>query len=115
MVPFMYQDLKALIKNLLKSKANKGFKASVIEKCNSGAQMAELDLSDSSILLDAKNIENGFAVEEIVQKLIRKDLVTNSQLTKFWEDSRALAVSILSSLFQKLPNIFLICPICDHL
>ena len=110
MVPFTYQDLKALIKSLLKLVT----KPSVIEKCNSGAQMAELNLSDSSILLDAKNIENGFAVEEIVQKLIRKDLDTNSQLTNFRVDARALAVYILSSLFQKLPNIFLICSICDH-
>ena len=111
MVPFTYQDLKALIKSLSKLVT----KPSVIEKCNSGAQMAELNLSDSSILLDAKNIENGFAVEEIVQKLIRKDLDTNSQLTNFREGARALAVYILSSLFQKLPNIFLICSICDHL
>ena len=58
----MYQDLKALIKSLLKLVT----KPSVIEKCKSGAQMAALDLSDSSILLDAKNIEMGFALEEIV-------------------------------------------------
>ena len=82
----MYQDLKALIKSLLKLIT----KTSVIEKCKSGAQMAGLDLSDSSILLHAKNIEMGFAVEEIVQKLIRKDLVTNNQLPNFWKEARAL-------------------------
>ena len=82
----MYQDLKALIKSLLKLIT----KPSVIEKCKSGAQMAGLDLYDSSILLHAKNIEMDFAVEEIVQKLIRKDLVTNNQLPNFWKEARAL-------------------------
>ena len=99
-VSSMYQDLKILIKSLLKLIT----KFSVIGKCKSGAQIAGLDLSDLSILLDAKNIKMGFAMEEIVQKLIRKDLVTNHQLSNFQKEARALVVSILSKLLQKSPR-----------
>lgn len=55
--PFMYQNLKALIKSLLKLIA----KPSIIKKCKSGAQMTKLGISNSSILLDARNIKMGFA------------------------------------------------------
>ena len=64
-----YQDLKSLIKSLLKLIR----KALVVEKCKSGAQMVELDHSGWSILLDEKKyIGMSFAVEEILQKLIQK-------------------------------------------
>ena len=77
--------------------------SSLIKKCKFGAQIAELDLSNSTILHDSKNNEMDFAVEEFAQKLIPKDLVTINQLLNFQKEAKALVVSILSNLFQKSP------------
>ena len=53
MVPYMYADLEALVKNLLQIIV----KHEEIEKCKTGPQLNDLDLTNGSVFLDLKNTQ----------------------------------------------------------
>ena len=54
-----------------------------IEKCKTGTQLKDLDLTNGSVFLDLKNMQMGFGVEENLRKLKSKDAVTHQQISAF--------------------------------
>ena len=76
MIPFMYHDLKKLIKSLLELCV----KPEVFAVKKTSKEMQEIDLDDKTNLLDGKNVVVRFGVEIIIKDLRIKDLVTNSAL-----------------------------------
>ena len=76
--------------------------------------MAELYLSDSSILFDAKNIKMGFGVCGNYSEVDSKRLNYKQSVIKLSGRSWSVACFHFEQAVSKVPNIFLICSICDH-
>ena len=72
MVPYVYADLKALVKSLLQIIV----KHEEIEKCKTSPQLKDLGLTNGSAF-HLKNMQMGFGVEENLRKLKSKDAVTH--------------------------------------
>ena len=75
MVPYMYADLKALVKNFLQII----MKHEEIEKCKTGPRLKDLDLINGSVFLELKNMQMGFGVEENMRKSKSKDGIITSK------------------------------------
>ena len=61
--------------------------------------MTKLGISNSSILLDARNIKMGFAPQKTVQKLTGKYLVASNQLSSFQNEASGL-IPFFASCFK---------------
>ena len=68
MVPFMYNHSKVLIKGLLQLID----KPDVLSKANTGVQMSKIDLTKNENLLPLKDIELGFGVKDILERMTMK-------------------------------------------
>ena len=93
MIPFLYFDLKVVIRNLL----DIVIEPVVIETCCSGKQLKEIDLSEKGNLLPLSKINLGFAVEKeinTVQSLMLSRF-------KFRESLRDFVVEMLYKLFER--------------
>ncbi|MEO0688534.1 MAG: hypothetical protein AAFY76_26575, partial [Cyanobacteria bacterium J06649_11] len=66
MIPYMYFDLKAMLKSLLEMIVECG----AVQKCKSAKQLMNIDLDDKENLLKIEKIETGFSVDN---KLIEKN------------------------------------------
>jgi len=80
MIPYMYFDLKSLVKQLLEMIID----PKVIEGCKSGKQLKDLDLLDKTNFLPLNKMSIGFAAEQVIQNLKRSDIVRNSQIKEFY-------------------------------
>ena len=65
MLPFMYRDLKNLVKSLLKII----IKPEQLEKCKNGAELKNLNLDGQTLHLSLKNMEMGYVVANIISNL----------------------------------------------
>ena len=97
MSPFLYLDLKAVIRNLL----DIVIEHVVIEACRPGKQFKEIDLSKNENLLPLSNINPGFPVEKEINTLAKSDAVTIQQFNKFEESARDFVVEMLYKLFER--------------
>ena len=79
MIPFLYFDLKVVIRNLL----DIVIELVVIETCCSGKQFKEIDLSEKGNLLPLSKINLGFAVEKEINIRTKSDVVTIQIQRKF--------------------------------
>ena len=79
MIPFLYFDLKTVIRNLLYIV----IEPVVIEACCSGKQFKEIDLSKKENLLPLSKTNLGFAVEKKIKTLKNCNIVTIQQINKF--------------------------------
>ena len=74
MVPYMYQDLLKLLKNLKPDiAANRS--ATIDLKC--------IDLDDKNVIMKPKDMNIGFGTRNIIIELKRKDVITNTQTANF--------------------------------
>ena len=99
MIPYMYFDLKSLVKQLLEMIVE----PKVIEECKSGKQLKELDLSDEKIFLPLYKMSIGFAAKQVIRILKRSDIVGNSQIKEFHCGATQFIIEVLSKLFEKSP------------
>ena len=97
MIPFLYFDLKAVIRNLLYVV----IEPVVIEACHSGKQFKEIDLSKKGNLLLLSKINLDFAVEKEINTLAKSDVVTIQQINKFRESARDFVVEMLYKLLER--------------
>ena len=97
MIPFVYFDLKDLVVKLLDIVV----KSANIEKCKSGKQLKEIDLSNEANLISFGKINMGFAVEDVIKTLKLQDKVSVSQVKSFKEEARQFVISMLEKLFQR--------------
>ena len=97
MIPLLYFDLKAVIRNLLDIVTE----PVVIEACCSEKQFKEIDLSKKGNLLPLSKINFGFAFEKEINTLTKYDVVTIQQINKFRESARDLVAEMLYKLFER--------------
>lgn len=99
MIPYMYFDLKSLVKQLLEMIVD----LKVIEDCKSGKQLKDLDLLDETIFLPLNKMSVGFAAEQVIQNLKRSDIVGNFQIKEFYCAAKRFIIEMLSKLFERSP------------
>ena len=97
MIPFLYFDLEAVIRNLL----DIVIEPVVIEACCSGKQFKEIDLSKKGNLLSLSKINLGFTVEKEINTLTKSDVNMIQQINKFRESARDFVVEILYKLCER--------------
>ena len=97
MVPFIYKELKSLLRNLLQLVV----KPDVLDKCKTGLQITSIDLDLKENLLPLSDIKLGFGVKAIITNGKRKDTVTNQEAAKFKRDSQRFVTSVVKNLFEK--------------
>ena len=108
MIPFLYFDLKAVIRNILIIV----IEPVVTEACHSGKQFKEIDLSKKENLLLLSKIDLGIAVEKEINTLTKSDVVTIQQINKFRESARDFVIEMLYKLLERssLGSTLLRCP-----
>ena len=97
MIPFLYFDLKAVIRNLF----DIVIELVVVEACRCGKQFKEIDLSKKWNLLLLSKINLGFGVEKEINTLTKSDVVTIQQINKFRESARDFHIEILYKFFER--------------
>ena len=100
MIPFLYFDLKTVIRNLL----DIVIEPVVIEACCSGKQFKEIHLSKKENLLPLSKTNLGFAVEKKIKTLKKCNIVTIQQINKFRESARDIVVEMLFKFFERRLN-----------
>ena len=100
MIPFMYLDLKDLIKKLLQII----IKPEEIEKCKTGASFKSIDFTDKQIFMDGKGMQMGFRVQQILGIITEKDLVASSKIVQFRDGAKNLNITLLEKLLDKRPK-----------
>ena len=98
MVPYMYADLKALVKNLLQIIV----KHEEIEKCKTGPQLKDLDLTNGSVFLGLKKMQMEFGGEGNLRKLTSKDTVIHQQIFASKKEAQVFVVTMLAN-FDRCP------------
>ena len=83
MIPFLYCDLKDIVVKLL----DIIMEHKIIEKCKSGKQVMEIDLAKEEDL-SVNKIKIAFSVEDTIDKLKQKDLVTIPEINAFKEGAQ---------------------------
>ena len=83
MIPFLYCDLKDIVIKLLDIIVEH----KIIEKCKSGKQVMEIDLAKEEDL-SVNKIKIAFSVEDTIDKLKQKDLVTIPEINAFKEGAQ---------------------------
>ena len=99
MVPFIYFDLKKLVKCLLKLFV----KAKVIDNCKTTFDLANVDLDKKSNFHEPINITLSFASEKILKALKKDDAIENSDAKQFGLDCRTLLKQMIKKLFERSP------------
>ena len=98
MIPFLYFDLKAVIRNLF----DIVIELVVVEACRCGKQFKEIDLSKKRNLLLLSKVNLGFGVEKEINTLTKSDVVTIQQINNFRESARMLyKKKMLHKLFER--------------
>ena len=99
MVPFMYFELKSIIKSLMELI----LKPLILEKCKSPTSFKTLDLPKEENLLLNHEIELGFAVKDLLNKLKVKDIVSGREIAEFKREACCVIRAILDKLFERSP------------
>ena len=105
MIPFLYFDLKTVIRNLL----DIVIEPVVIEACCSGKQFKEIHLSKKENLLPLSKTNLCFAVEKKIKTLKKCNIVTIQQINKFRESARDIVVEMLFKFFERRLNFVQMC------
>ena len=86
MIPYLYFDLKAIVKQLLELIVE----SNVIDACRSGRELKEINLEDKKNLLSLEKRNAGFAVEHLLKKMKKSDVITISQINDFRREAQKL-------------------------
>ena len=99
MVPFMNFELKSIIKSLMELIV----KPLILEKCKNPTSFKTLDLSKEENLLLNNEIELGFAMKDLLNKLKVKDIVPQHEIAEFKREACCVIRAILDKLFERSP------------
>ena len=75
----------------------------MIDACRSGRELKEVNLEDKNILLSLEKMNDGFAVEHLLKKMKKSDVITISQINDFKREAQKLIRSMLTKLFERSP------------
>ena len=76
-----------------------------IEKCKTGPNLKDLDLTNGSVFLDLKNMQMGLGVEGNLRKLKSKNAFTHQQISAFKKEAQVFFVTMMNKLFERCPLI----------
>ena len=101
-VPFIYTELKSLLRNLLQLfvKPDVLNKVRLVCKLEIDLQ-TDLDLEEN--ILPLSDSELDFGVKAIITKAKRKETVTNQGVAKFKREGQRFVTSAVKKLFEKRP------------
>ena len=95
MIVFMFKDFKMLLSLLRIIVKNSVITGKTVQ------QLREIDLDKYENLLPLKDMNIGFANEEFLKELQKKDVITAKQLKDFREEARMFVVATLKKLIEK--------------
>ena len=99
MIPFMFKDLKSLIKSILAIIV----KPETLEKCAKAKQLIDLNLDDKTILLTKKDMDLGYGVKNVLNNLKSKDIVSLEQINTFLKEAQTTTKILLRNLLERTP------------
>ena len=76
MVPFMYDDLKNLVKSILQLYIKQSF----IDSWSNGIAYKNIDLLNKSNIVSKKKLTLGCATKLAIAELVKKDVVTSVEI-----------------------------------
>ena len=95
---FMYGDLIDMVRNLLQL----FMKPDVLNKCTSETALKELDLKKKDNMLCQRKLNNGFATELTITEMVRKDLVTDAEVSEFKKQSLKFLVATAENCLKEV-------------
>ena len=98
MLPFLFDDLKSLVKTLLTNIVD----TNILEKLKTTKELLDIKL-DQNNLLNTNYVHISFAASSEVRKLLVKDVVTTKQVAVFKKEARTFVIGILKKIYTKLP------------
>ena len=78
-------------------------KHDIIDGCMSGQDLGKIDLDKEIVYKKKKEFKLGFAAENRLKALQRRDLVKKEAITNFLDNVSSFVVAILKKMFEKLP------------
>ena len=97
-LPFMYGDLIDIARNL-----QLFIKLDALNKCTSGTAFKELNLTKKDNILSQKKLNIGFPTEPTITEKVRKDLVTDGEVSEFKKQILKLLAATAKKLFERSP------------
>ena len=98
MLPFLFDDLKSLVKTLLTNIVD----SNILEKSKTTKELLDIKL-DQNNLLKTNDVHIGFAASSEVRKLLVKDVVTTKQVAVFKKEARTFVIGILKKYIYRVP------------
>ena len=95
----MYSDIVELIRTLMQIVV----KHDIIDGSISGQDLQKIDLDEENICKKKKEFNLGFATENKVKALQRRDLVKKEAVTNFLDNVHSCVIAILKKMFEKSP------------
>ena len=75
----------------------------IIESCKTGKKVKEIDLPYKTKLLSLEKFNLGFAVEDVIKNLKRRNAVTTSQIKDFSKEAKQFIISVLPKVLGGSP------------
>ena len=99
LLPFMYPDIKAMLKTLLAVIVN----PTLLKDSSSAAMLLKIDLNKEDNLLKVDDIHLGFAAEEEARKQVQKDTVKKKQVRELREQTQVFVRAIVEKIAERSP------------
>ena len=99
MIPFLYEDLTSLVRDLMKIIIKK----EVLENALSGKKLLAVNLYAEESLLPIKDIDMGFSTEHKLRQFLQKDKISKSSARNFRKDCQIFVRSLLEKLMERSP------------
>ena len=100
MIPFLHSDLQQLVKKLL----GLAIKSELIDKCKENSKsLLKIDLRDVNNHIKKKDMHLCFGTLDEIQSLLRNDLASQANISRFRVEAREFLVAMMEKIFQKNP------------
>ena len=97
--PFMYQDLKVMLKALLSVIV----KPSLLKDTSTASKWLEIDLNNQDNFLKVEDIHLGFAAEEEIRKHLQKDTIKKKDILELRKQTQILVKRVISKIAERSP------------
>ena len=95
--PFMYDDLKNLVKSIL----HLYIKRSVMDNCLNGIAYKNIDLLNKSNIVSKTNLTLGCATELGIAELVKKDIATSVEIEVFKTKCLTFLITTPQKIFER--------------
>ena len=99
MLPYMYDDLKELVRNVLQLYV----KYEVIEKCKAASDYKQINLSEKSKIVNKSKLNIGRAADVTIAKMKHQDIASKSEIDTYKQECLSFLLSTTKKLFEKTP------------